>query len=232
MTSNQDYYEDPDEVLETINVGGSCAATRLLQVRLFGLQVVCDAVRGKIRRVAREDRDAAEQYRLKEKCVDWVGEDWYVVLHMFRKIKGPAGHEPDTGLHRSLVFCDASNRCWLVVICDPNLELESVPSARTAASSLHSILAALEFPISDISYLVYAPCSTSLPPQSGRGRLDLTDPPPLTPLESALLTELKNCEAGQKALRDIKKQHKTRQGCDPPPGSTLHEGRTIVPNRQ
>eukprot|EP00662_Eupelagonemidae_sp_cell21_P052125 gene52125-13570_t len=69
----------------TINVGGTCAASRLLQLRLYGTE--------QVRALCGDGREGvAEEYALKAGCAD------------------TAAPRPEGELRRSLVFCDDSLR--------------------------------------------------------------------------------------------------------------------------
>eukprot|EP00659_Diplonema_papillatum_P022762 gene22762-34869_t len=125
-------YQDADEALETLNLGGSCAAIRLLQLRIFGVESVHGAVVGKIRSVAHDGSRAleSEYYQLKERCVNALTPQWHVCLHVFKAVRDPDPSQETAELHHGLVFTDATLRCWLVVECDPRLEMASVARAR------------------------------------------------------------------------------------------------------
>eukprot|EP01063_Lacrimia_lanifica_P018731 TRINITY_DN25641_c0_g1_i1.p1 TRINITY_DN25641_c0_g1~~TRINITY_DN25641_c0_g1_i1.p1 ORF type:complete len:240 (+),score=71.61 TRINITY_DN25641_c0_g1_i1:50-769(+) len=237
-----EHYEDADDVLETLNMGGACATVRLLQMRGYGLQQVHDLVKRKCLSVANDASrgDTCEYYKLKHECILMAEPEWFCGMHYFKTLKPPPGYShpacAEDALHHTLVFTNESMRCWMVVQCDPRIDIAVVDAARQAALALRDLLHHLEFPVADISFFVHAPVSSrvALPERHMRENIPLTPPLPLPQHLVPLITELTQSEFGQRVLRDIKKQKpgRVRLGCDPPPGSTVRDGRTVVLQRQ
>ena len=233
-----DPWGDIDNTLETINVGGACAALRLIQLRAFGLQQVHDLIKRKVTNIANDDKrkDESEYYKIKKSCIEAAeDEGWFACLHVFRIIKNPTkGVEDESNLHFSVVFTDETMRCWLVCECDPRIDVGRVTSAREAAIDLRALLHRMEFPVSDVSFLVFTPICKSLPEdERTRGRISLSTPiKQLTSSQTHLIDFVVNSETAQSALRSMKRQKVAPLGCDPPVGSIVRNGKTIIPSRQ
>ena len=231
MKPIEQFEDEADDVLEVINMGGCCATVRLLQLRLFGAEQLHGLVKRKVSAVAADttrDEDVVSVYRVKRACIDALENDWFCCLHYFKRVNVESGD--GLTVHETLVFTNDTLRCWLVVACDPFINVGTVQKAQDAARSLLSLLQALGYPVADVSYFVYAPVSDGLPNTEMRKRLELT-PVPVPAEELPYVMALHNCETGQRAVRGMLKTSVVRQGCDPPPGYVVKEGRTICPAR-
>eukprot|EP01060_Flectonema_neradi_P007569 TRINITY_DN15307_c0_g1_i1.p1 TRINITY_DN15307_c0_g1~~TRINITY_DN15307_c0_g1_i1.p1 ORF type:complete len:237 (+),score=50.08 TRINITY_DN15307_c0_g1_i1:57-767(+) len=236
MLPDSDPWGDVDDAIETINVGGACASLRMVQIRSFGLQQIHDLIKRKVTNIANDTtREESEYYKIKKACIEAAESvGWFACLHVFRIVKNPVkGSEEESDLHHSLVLTDETMRCWLVCECDPRIDVGKVAAAREAATDLRALLHRMEFPVSDISFLVFTPICKSLPEdERTRGRLSLSDSvKALKPSQTDLIDFVRNSETAQRSFR-LMKRHKAALGCDPPVGSITRNGKTIVPCRQ
>ena len=241
MKSVSDYEDEVDDQLETINMGGVCAAVRLLQARLFGVEQIHRLIKRKVASVAEDDardEDTRLAYGVKKHCIDIVEDHgFFALLHYFKKVNVERGD--GFALFESMVFTDEAMRCFLVVECDPFLEVKVVDRARTASCALRDTLAALTLPFSDITFCVFTPKLRVLPPLNMRERcpqVSSASPRALTSGEELYLAALLRTPNASTALRGIVRStlHAPGRGvlgCDPPKGYTMSHGKTIVPRQ-
>eukprot|EP01065_Artemidia_motanka_P028525 TRINITY_DN33926_c0_g1_i1.p1 TRINITY_DN33926_c0_g1~~TRINITY_DN33926_c0_g1_i1.p1 ORF type:complete len:233 (+),score=40.56 TRINITY_DN33926_c0_g1_i1:72-770(+) len=225
--------DEAEAALETINVSGMCAATRLLQLRLYGPGQVHDLLSRKVRELQRDTREGiGEEYGEKARCALAATPRWFLCLHAWRRVKGGSGD-----LHRSLVFCDEEMRCWLVAETDLRIDVGAVDRARQSARSLATVLRALRYPVGDVSFCVFTPCCREIQAEHLRGRLsrqEVTEPEPLPACEAESVRVLSTCDLGRQAVEKIPRSEgdeptRLRAGCDPPPGSRILGGKTVLP---